>query len=57
MNRSCKQLISLFTMLLLSGEPLYTQNAAVFPVVHIWEMNEIALTAGQEYDNYYTDVI
>ena len=56
MGSTYKKLISLFILLLLWGIPLYAQNAAIFPVVHIWEMNEITLTAGQEYDNYYTDV-
>ncbi|MBN1636399.1 MAG: DUF4038 domain-containing protein [Deltaproteobacteria bacterium] len=56
MNSICKQLISLFILLLLYGRPLYTQNAATSPSIHVWEMNEITLTAGQEYDNYYTDV-
>jgi len=33
-------------LILISAIPLYAQNAAGFPVVHIWEMNEITLTAG-----------
>jgi hypothetical protein len=56
MGSTYKILISLLILLLLWGIPLYAQNAAIFPVVHIWEMNEITLTAVQEYDNYYTDV-
>ena len=56
MSSTYKMLISLSILLLLWGIPLYAQNAAIFPVVHIWEMNEISLTTRQPYDNYYTDV-
>lgn len=52
-----KKLISLFILPLLGGLQAYAQNAAIFPAVHVWEMNEITLIAGQEYDNYYADVI
>jgi hypothetical protein len=56
MNYTYKKLISLSILLLLCGMTLYAQNAAIYPTVHVWEMNEIILTAEREYDNYYTDV-
>jgi hypothetical protein len=56
MDRTYKKLISLFILILLFGISLGTLNATIFPVIHVWEMNEITLTAEQEYDNYYTDV-
>ncbi len=56
MNFTYKTAISLFVLLLLRGIPLNAQSAPISPLFHVWELNEIALTAGQEYDNYYTDV-
>jgi hypothetical protein len=56
MALSYKKLISLFILMLLCGIQLFAQNVTNFPVVRIWEMHEITLTAEQRYDNYYTEV-
>ena len=56
MDITYKKLISLLMLFFLCGILLYAQNTSIFPAVHVWEMHEITLTAGQEYDNYYTDV-
>jgi hypothetical protein len=47
---------SLFILILLLGIPHHAQNAPIVPLFHVWELNEIALTASQKYDNSYTDV-
>ena len=57
MESKCKQLILFFILNQLCVMPLFAQNeAALSPPVHVWEMQEITLTATQKYDNYYTDV-
>jgi hypothetical protein len=56
MNLTYKIAVSVSVLLLLRGAPLHAQNAPIVPELHVWELHEITLTAGREYDNYYADV-
>ncbi len=56
MGTTYKKLISWVVLLLLCGAPLSARNTPISPTVHVWEMREITLTAGHEYDNCYADV-
>jgi len=57
MTFSTRKLISLFMLFLGWGIPLPAQYEELPTVIHVWEIYEIVLTAAEEYDNCYMDVI
>lgn len=57
MDRTYKKLVLVCALFLVCGMPPYLQNAVSGPSVHVWEINEITLTAAHTYNNCYTDVI
>ena len=56
MGGAQKKLLSVTMLLVFSGMPVHAQNATDSPAVHVWQLQEITLTAARHHDNYYTDV-